>query len=202
MLSMLISFAGFDISKLGLLFGAPGAGVVEEAGKLLAVMLVTRKAGRKFILNGCLFGAAIGAGFAAFESAGYAFEKLLMTRNFDSMVWMISVRGMLAPFGHVTWTAITAGALWRAHARHGSDWAAMFDPSFLRTLGLAMALHATWNLAAGIGGTVALAGIVVVAAATWHVAFGMVQQGLRQVAQAQESARHEQASSPAIVNAA
>jgi RsiW-degrading membrane proteinase PrsW (M82 family) len=195
MLSILISVAGFDLSKLDLLFGAPAAGVVEEAGKLLAVVLVTRKAGRTFILNGCLFGAAIGAGFAAFESAGYAFAALWKWRDVNVMVMSISIRGMLAPFGHVTWTAITAGALWRARARHGSTWRALSDRSFLQTLGLAMALHATWNVAAGIGGTVAVAGVVIVAAATWHVALGVVQQGLKQVEEVQASVRQGQASS-------
>jgi RsiW-degrading membrane proteinase PrsW (M82 family) len=202
MLSILISVAGFDLTRLHVFFGAPAAGVVEEAGKLLAVVLVARKAGKGFILNGCLYGAAIGAGFAAFESAGYAFTTLWETRNVDAMVISISLRGVLAPFGHVTWTAITAGALWRARARHGSPWRALVDRSCLRTLALAMALHATWNFAAELGGTVAVAGVVVVAGATWHVAFGVIQQGLKQVADEQASARKEPDSSSIVGHAA
>ncbi len=202
MLSILISVAGFDITRLHVFFGAPAAGVVEEAGKLLAVVLVARKAGKGFILNGCLYGAAIGAGFAAFESAGYAFTTLWTTRNVDAMVISISLRGVLAPFGHVTWTAITAGALWRARSRHGSTWRALIDRSCLRTLALAMALHATWNFAAEVGGTVAVVGVVVVAGATWHVAFGVIQQGLKQVAEEQTSAKNGHPSSSIVGHAA
>ena len=117
MLSILISVAGFDVSKLHALVGAPAAGIVEETGKLLAVVLLAGRSDKGFILNGCLFGAAVGAGFAAFESAGWAFAALL-GGNVDDMVNTILLRGVLAPFGHVTWTAITAGALWRARARH------------------------------------------------------------------------------------
>jgi protease PrsW len=200
MLSILISLAGFDMSKLHLLFGAPAAGVVEETGKLLAVVLLAGRREKAFILNGCLFGAAVGAGFAAFESAGYAFTALLQG-NVDTMVSSIFLRGVLAPFGHVTWTAVTAGALWRARARHQSMWRVPFDRAFLRTLALAMALHAMWNFAVGIGGIVALVGVVVVAAATWYVAFGVVQQGLRQVEAAQALARRGLGEQPGIANA-
>ena len=191
MLSILISVAGFDMSMLHLFFGAPAAGVVEETGKLLAVVLVAARGDRRFILNGCLVGAAVGAGFAAFESAGWAFAALLRG-NVDAMVNSILLRGVLAPFNHVTWTAITAGALWRARIRHGSTWRAILDRGFLRTLALAMVLHATWNFAAGIGGAVTLVGFVAVAVATWYVAFGVVQQGLKQVEEAQVVARDEQ----------
>ena len=69
-----------------------------------------------------LFGAAIGAGFACFESAGYAFHYLLTAPeslfsdqrfNVPAATEVIVVRGLLAPFGHVVWTALAAGALWR-----------------------------------------------------------------------------------------
>ncbi|MFZ0338832.1 MAG: PrsW family intramembrane metalloprotease [Terracidiphilus sp.] len=50
-------------------------GPIEESSKLLAVILVMygiRGAGYKFELNGILFGCAVGAGFACFETSGYA----------------------------------------------------------------------------------------------------------------------------------
>ena len=72
----------FDITRLHVLFGAPAAGVVEEAGKLLG-RGVRGPEGRKGIHSQWLplYGAAIGAGFAAFESTGYAFTTLWTTRN-------------------------------------------------------------------------------------------------------------------------
>ena len=50
-------------------------GPIEEGSKLLAVILVmwgVRGAGYKYELNGILFGCAVGAGFACFETSGYA----------------------------------------------------------------------------------------------------------------------------------
>jgi RsiW-degrading membrane proteinase PrsW (M82 family) len=50
-------------------------GPIEESSKLLAVILVMwgiRGAGYKYELNGILFGCAVGAGFACFETSGYA----------------------------------------------------------------------------------------------------------------------------------
>ena len=186
-LSILISLIGFDVSNLSSVFGPPAAGVVEEAGKLLAVLIIAGKGNKRYILNGCLLGAAVGAGFAAFESAGYAFMALLqrsargsLVLDVGSMADSILLRGLLAPFGHGAWTAITAGALWRAGVRHRSKWDALTNRAFLRTLGLAMALHAAWNLSAGVGGVIGLAGYAAVALVTWYVVFAIVQQGLRQ----------------------
>jgi RsiW-degrading membrane proteinase PrsW (M82 family) len=75
--SIFVSLIGFQVSQLHSIFGAPAAGIVEEIGKLLTVILMVRKVDKPYILNGCLFGAAVGAGFAAFESAGYAFNTFL-----------------------------------------------------------------------------------------------------------------------------
>jgi RsiW-degrading membrane proteinase PrsW (M82 family) len=188
-LSILISLVGFDMSKLHTVFGAPAAGIIEESGKLLAVLIMTKKTDKRFILNGCLFGAAVGAGFAAFESAGYAFLALFQQvgdgLNVDGMVNSILQRGVLAPFGHGPWTAITAGALWRASVRYESNWDALADRGFLRTLAVTMSLHALWNLSASLGGIITTAGFVIVGVSTWYVVFGIIQQGLKQVRAAQ-----------------
>ena len=48
-------------------------GVLEETGKALALLVVVGSLRYRWQLNGLLFGAAVGAGFAGFESAGYAF---------------------------------------------------------------------------------------------------------------------------------
>ena len=78
-LSLITSLFMFQVSYffgLGWL-GDSVAGVAEEIGKLMAVLIIVRSARYGYILNGLLFGAAIGAGFAAFESAGYALNQLL-----------------------------------------------------------------------------------------------------------------------------
>src|SRR4029077_5851859 len=67
-----------QISHLGWL-GDPAAGIEERNVKLLAVILVARNLKYKYILNGIVFGAAIGCGFAAFETAGYSFFNGFMS---------------------------------------------------------------------------------------------------------------------------
>ena len=53
------------------------AGPIEEAAKLAAVLLMVRGTKYRYTLNGMLFGAAVGVGFAMFESAGYALKEFL-----------------------------------------------------------------------------------------------------------------------------
>lgn len=78
--SLFVSLVGFSVSKLDWL-GASSAGIVEEIGKLLGVILVARSFKGKYILNGLLFGASVGAGFACVESAGYAFDFLQRSKS-------------------------------------------------------------------------------------------------------------------------
>ena len=73
--SLAISLIGYDLTRLNWL-GASSAGIVEELGKLAALVLIMRGGRYKYILNGMLFGAAVGTGFACFESAGYALCKI------------------------------------------------------------------------------------------------------------------------------
>lgn len=67
-----------------------------------------------------MLGAAVGFGFAAFESDGYAFNALLTVRGLSltGLVETELVRGVLTPFGHGLWTAILGGVLFR-EARRG-----------------------------------------------------------------------------------
>src|SRR5580704_2018480 len=72
-ISLAVSLIAFDVAHLEWL-GAASAGICEEIGKLLTVVLVVRNTKYKYILNGLVFGAAIGGGFGAFETAGYSFS--------------------------------------------------------------------------------------------------------------------------------
>jgi len=94
--------------------------------------------------DGIVLGAAVGFGFAAFESAGYAFNALFTTSG-PSLLNLVEtevLRGILAPVGHGLWTAILGGALFAAAARRGR----------LRLTGavagwylLVAALHGLWD---------------------------------------------------------
>lgn len=112
------------------------AGPIEETGKLLAVILIASKLRNGRILTGMLLGAAVGAGFAAFESAGYIYREIieqmslfnyaeivhklnpaeaqqaaLAANAYDPESLMLS-RALFSPGAHIVWTAITAGAYW------------------------------------------------------------------------------------------
>jgi RsiW-degrading membrane proteinase PrsW (M82 family) len=188
--SMSVSLIGFNVSALSWL-GASQAGIIEEIGKVLAVFLICREQRYKYILNGLLFGAAVGAGFAAFESAGYAFRFLLQTHSLETMNSVIHLRALLTPFGHVAWTAISAGALWRVKGDQKISLAMLVNPKFLTALIIPIVLHMVWDSPLQVPFYAVQLTIGVVG---WYVVFGLVQQGLRQVKTEQTDALHEELS--------
>ena len=171
-------------------------GVAEEVGKLIAVFVITTRLPAvryPWILNGMLFGAAVGAGFACFESAGYAFFSLFTADqndpqafgpNLSASINTIVLRGALAPFGHVVWTALAAGALWRVKLAGGLDLRMLKSHRVLRMLFIVVLLHALWDFKY----TAVLpfySGQLVLGGLAWVLAFGMLQNGLKQIKAAQ-----------------
>lgn len=190
------------------------AGPIEEPAKLLAVILIagSRRNGR--ILTGLLLGAGVGAGFAAFESSGYTFTELVRLITSNTAAELITsinpmqgqaiaqnastinpdavmqVRALITPFGHIVWTAITAGAYWLVlrhriaeglrdfNATH-IDWAAFTDVRFLRIAIIPVLLHLVWNTGwlAGFG----LLRFLILGIIAWAVALRLVQAGLQQI---------------------
>jgi RsiW-degrading membrane proteinase PrsW (M82 family) len=97
-----------------------GVGLIEEAVKLAALWLLARRLPRYTMRDGIVLGAAVGFGFAAFESAGYAFNALFTSSGLSllNLVETEVLRGILTPVGHGLWTAVLGGALFAAAARH------------------------------------------------------------------------------------
>jgi RsiW-degrading membrane proteinase PrsW (M82 family) len=217
-ISLVVTHIVGDISSLDWL-GAASAGIEEETAKLLAVVIVVRNLRYKYILNGIVFGAAIGCGFAAFETAGYVFAdgylhgflRALLghmdilakvnpkdagqlneviqgasMQGYPAMYSLLALRSYLAPFGHVVWTAITAGALWRVKSGDPFRLKMLANPFFLRTFAIPVLLHMIWNSPLfrfeGILFWVKYLGLGFIA---WYLAFTLVQQGLRQIRDAQ-----------------
>jgi len=98
-----------------------GVGLIEEAVKLAALWLLARRLPRYTMRDGIVLGATVGFGFAALESAGYAFNSLFTTSGLSlpNLVETELLRGILTPVGHGLWTAILGGALFAAAARRG-----------------------------------------------------------------------------------
>jgi len=163
--------------------GASVAGVVEEPAKLAALVVLMRgKRNFPYILNGLLLGAAVGCGFAAFESAGYALRygfEFFGVANVDAMVDVIQLRGLLSPFAHIVWTAVAGAALWRVMRGRKFDFSFCKVKEFYAPFLSVVVCHAVWNSDFQLpfmGKYIAL-GLV-----AWILALSLVNLGLRQVA--------------------
>src|SRR5215218_6876742 len=124
-------------------------GLVEEAVKLAALWLVARRLPRYTMRDGIVLGAAVGFGFAAFESAGYAFNALF-TAGGPSLLNLVEaevLRGILAPVGHGLWTAILGGTLFGVAARRGR---LRLSGAVLGSYVLVAFLHGLWDASRGI----------------------------------------------------
>lgn len=193
--SILISLLFFSNTNfLSSWLGASSAGIVEESGKLLTVLALMRnKRQYPWILNGLLFGAAVGTGFAAFESAGYAFVALLENNTVDAALSSIILRGILAPFGHVIWTAITAAAVWRLKRFGEFRWELLKEPTFLRLFIVVMLIHMFWNASFSLPLLPSIFGIqfkhILLGILGWIIVLSLIQEGLKQIKQAQQEGK-------------
>jgi RsiW-degrading membrane proteinase PrsW (M82 family) len=120
-----------------------GVGLIEEAAKLTVLAVLTRRLQHKYAADGLILGASVGFGFAAFESAGYAFTALFTEQGLSLMqlVQTELLRGLLAPVGHGLWTAILGGVLFSASGR---EHFALTWRLLLAYLGVSV-LHALWD---------------------------------------------------------
>ncbi|MEO0970493.1 MAG: PrsW family glutamic-type intramembrane protease [Cyanobacteria bacterium J06639_18] len=179
-LSLIFSLFLFQVSGTLSLnwIGASVAGLVEEPGKLFALILVINISKYRYLLNGLLFGAAVGTGFAAFESAGYALRVGLFSNNVDVMLSLIMLRGMLAPFSHIVWSGMSAAVLWKIKGERKFSFTMLKDRRFLRVFGFAVMLHMVWNspLELPFYGKYLALGFV-----SWVVILSLIQDGLKQL---------------------
>ncbi|MDT0156925.1 PrsW family glutamic-type intramembrane protease [Microbacterium sp. ARD32] len=120
------------------------APIIEEAGKGLGVLLIFVIARRAFDgpVDGVVYGALAGAGFAFTENIQY-FGQSLITGGAGELTITFVLRGLMSPFAHAMFTALTGFALGLA-ARRGAAVASALGTGTLGLLG-AIALHAFWN---------------------------------------------------------
>lgn len=180
--SILISLILFEITPLLGVLGAPAAGFIEETGKLLTVLLMTQALPMErypYRLNALLFGASVGVGFAAFESAGYALV-IGISGSSEEMISNITLRGLMSPFGHIVWTAIAFSAYWMARKIHAGTWDALKSRRFLQVFAVPVALHFIWNIS--IDGPF-LMKYWVLGFVAWVIVISLVQSGLREIAE-------------------
>ncbi|AKJ13058.1 membrane protein [Streptomyces incarnatus] len=127
-----------------------GVGLVEEAAKLGAlVFALRRQPAVRGLRAGLVLGAAVGFGFAALESAGYAVDAAVSTQGIDLRTLLETeiLRGLLAPCGHGLWTAIAGGVLLSRRRLNGCF---RFSAPVAGTwLGVSL-LHALWDSTHGV----------------------------------------------------
>lgn len=175
--TILLSTLGFnmDISTYS---GALMVGLVEEVAKAIVVALFLFKSKKSnYILDGLLIGAAVGAGFAAFETAGYILRFGLSSGN-AAMLNIIKLRGFLAPGGHVAWAAIEGAALMYVKGFDKLDKKHLNDKRFLLICLIPILLHGIWDMP--ISSPYYIVQIALTVAA-WVVIIYFINLGLKQI---------------------
>lgn len=188
-LSFLFTFVLFDYFPILVkLYGAASAGFIEEIAKIAAVLILGRhliKSRHPYILNGILYGAAVGTGFAGFESAGFALRVGLESNSFKALNDLIILRGMLSPFMHITWTAIAAGAFWMVYAETQDVFKSFFSRKFLSLFAISVIIHFLWNFplieAFNLSETFNYVKLFVLGILSWMIVFRLVFTGFQEI---------------------
>lgn len=139
--------AGPDAAEwFGTIVTAP---VVEELAKGFALLVLFRELKDEFdgVVDGVVYAAMVGLGFAMIENVQY--YGAAIADGAESSVVTFFLRGMVSPFAHPLFTSMFGIGLGIVRERHGEgrSWAAPF-----LGLAVAIALHSLWNLAASFEG--------------------------------------------------
>lgn len=186
--SIIVALIFFDrLQFLSDLLSASAAGIIEEVAKMLIVIFVMGKFTRyRWVLNGLLFGAAVGTGFAAFESMGYAFRD----NTFNGIVDSIMMRGILSPFCHIIWTGNAAAALWLVKGDRKFSWNMLGDLRFIRVFLSSVILHMLWNSNWSLISIPVFLDVklLILGILGWIITLRLIQTGLKQL----NEARHQE----------
>lgn len=192
--TLMLQVVGLDLPD------AVFAGLLEEPAKLLAVYLFLKKKNYKYILDGLLIGASVGAGFAMFESMQYAVSYMLVYGvEYGSIGKGLSVgfevalvRAITGIAGHGMWAALYGAALVAVKGSEPITPNHLKGMEFLKYFILSIALHAFHNsgisISAFLGINVAIVGIyvldiVIEVALNVAIFLPMLTKGVNQIVQ-------------------
>ena len=178
-LILAILFFSLDLNTdISTYSGALMVGLIEEAAKAVIVAFFLFKSKKSnYILNGLLIGASVGAGFAAFETAGYILRYGL-TGGDAAMLQIIKLRGFLAPGGHVAWAAIEGAALMYVKGFEKLDKKHLNDKRFLLICLISVVEHGIWDMPIEAPYYLVPIGLTV---AAWLVIIYFINLGLKQI---------------------
>ena len=136
-------------SAVGELYGGSlSAPVVEEGAKALVLYAIYRwrRSELDGVLDGIVYATMVGLGFAFTENVLYYARTAL--EGGVPLALTFFVRGVLSPFAHPLFTAVTGIGIGLAARRSGAS------RGVAPVLGLvgAMVLHSVWNTSVGLGG--------------------------------------------------
>lgn len=167
-------------------------GITEEVAKVVATYYFIKKfSNKKYILNGLLIGAAVGAGFAVFETAGYLNNALYeVETGFFSSTITISEEGFNQTFfgrsllsfgGHVAWAAVEGAALSITARKSGGVLRTdnFKDPTFLYFFGICVLLHGIWDTY--IPEIIPIIGHLILCLLIWIVILVILNRGLKEI---------------------
>ena len=120
----------------------------EEPAKLIVIMVILWFFGRNnkiYGLTGLVIGAAVGAGFGAFESVEYAMSS---TDVYEMVINQV-FRGVFALGGHTLYCAPYAAELALGMKEHKMTAKAFVRAPFLLSFVISCALHFLWNMSLG-----------------------------------------------------
>lgn len=144
-------------SDVGELYGASvSAPVVEESAKAIALLAIYkwRRAELDGVLDGIVYAAMVGLGFAFTENVLYYSRSL--AEGQDVLAGTFFARGILSPFAHPLFTSLTGIGFALAARSKASGARGLFV-----ALGLlaAIVLHAVWNSSAGVASGAGFLGV-------------------------------------------
>lgn len=146
--SVTTSVAGPEIGEIaGAVISAP---IFEEGSKGLGLIILLIFFRREFddILDGIVYAGVIALGFATVENVLY-YGRGIAGGGFPGLAILFVLRGIMSPFAHVTFTAMTGIGCGIARESHNKI-VRIFLP--IIGYGCAVMLHAFWNGVATVGG--------------------------------------------------
>ncbi|CAN5750690.1 hypothetical protein BH24ACI1_BH24ACI1_18330 [soil metagenome] len=153
LVAVIVSFIVNTIlgSFLGEAFGAVvSAPIFEEGSKGLGLVLLLVFFRRYFddILDGIVFAGVIALGFSTVENVLY-YGRGILEGGSDALVVLFVLRGIMSPFAHVSFTAMTGIGCGIARESHNRIVRIIMP---IIGYGAAVLLHAFWNGLATLGG--------------------------------------------------
>lgn len=158
------------------------APLAEEPAKVIAVALFIYILKPRYIFGGLLIGAAVGAGFAAFENISY----VMMYSSFDLLI----MRSLHSFGGHTMWAAIEGGALLIAMGSSELKAKHFISKDFLMYFAASVVMHMIWNMPISVLPLPLVADVkyIILIGAAIAVVFIIIRKALQQVIETVDAA--------------